>query len=131
MIIGQRIGPFELKEELGSGAMGTVYKAVYEDGRVVALKVISLGLANNETAIRRFEREAEILKQLKHPNIVRLFGAGRTKGTPYFAMEFVQGESLDHVLARRVRFSWEEVVQIGKQVCAALQHAHEKGIIHR
>jgi tRNA A-37 threonylcarbamoyl transferase component Bud32 len=131
MIIGQRIGPFELKEELGSGAMGTVYKAVYEDGRVVALKVISLGLANNETAIRRFEREAEILKQLKHPNIVRLFGAGRTKGTPYFAMEFVQGEPLDKVLARRLRFSWEEVVQIGKQVCAALQHAHEKGIIHR
>ncbi len=131
MIIGQRIGPFELKEELGSGAMGTVYKAVYEDGRVVALKVISLGLANNETAVRRFEREAEILKQLKHPNIVRLFGAGRTKGTPYFAMEFVQGESLDQVLARRVRFSWEEVVHIGKQVCAALQHAHDKGIIHR
>jgi eukaryotic-like serine/threonine-protein kinase len=131
MMVGQHIGPFELKQELGSGAMGTVYKAAYQDGRIVALKVISFGLAGNETALKRFEREAEILKQLKHPNIVRLFGNGRTSGVPYFAMEFVQGESLDHVLARRLRFSWEEVVSIGQQVCAALKHAHDKGIIHR
>jgi serine/threonine-protein kinase len=131
MKVGQHVGPFELKQELGSGAMGTVFKAEYEGGGIYAVKVISLGLTGNETALNRFEREAKILKQLKHPNIVRLFGAGRTHGMPYFAMEFVQGESLDHALARRLRFSWEEVVSIGKQVCAALQHAHEKGIIHR
>ncbi len=131
MMVGQRIGPFEIKQELGSGAMGTVYKAAYQDGRIVALKIISLGLAGNETALKRFEREAEILKQLRHKNIVRLFGHGRTSGMPYFAMEYVEGESLDHALARRLRFSWEEVVSIGQQTCAALQHAHEKGIIHR
>src|ERR1043166_4023286 len=127
MMIGEHIGPFEIKEELGSGAMGTVYKAAYEDGRIVALKLISIGLKGNETALARFERESKILKQLKHPNIVRHFGAGRTKGVPYFAMEYVEGEPVDDILARRLRFSWEEIVQMGKQICAALQHAHKKG----
>jgi predicted Ser/Thr protein kinase len=135
MEIGQKMGRFTIEEELGSGAMGTVYRATFHDdegrNRTVALKQIAFGLAGNESAIRRFEREAEILKQLKHPNIVRLFASGRYKGTPFFAMEFVDGESLDQVLARRLRFSWEEIVLMGKQVCAALQHAHEKGIIHR
>jgi serine/threonine-protein kinase len=88
-------------------------------------------MAGNETALARFEREGKILSQLKHPNIVRLFATGRVRGTPFFAMEYVEGESLDRKLMRNLKFSWEEVVEIGKQVCAALQHAHEKGIIHR
>src|SRR5206468_9649378 len=79
----------------------------------------------------RFEREWEILKQLKHPNIVRLIATGRISGTPFYAMEFVEGEALDEVMARRGRISWEEVVRLGRQLCAALQHAHEKGIVHR
>src|SRR5262249_22784776 len=104
MMIGERIGPFKIEQELGSGAMGTVYRANYDEGgQVVALKIISIGLKGNETALARFERESKILKQLKHPNIVRHFGSGRTHGTPYFAMEFVEGESLDNVLSRRLR----------------------------
>jgi len=98
----------------------------------VALKFISSALTSNETSMARFEREAEILKQLKHPNIVRLFGAGKHQRIPYYAMEFVEGESLDRVLARRGgKLPWEEVVELGQQLCAALQHAHEQGIIHR
>lgn len=132
LTVGQVMGKFKIVKELGSGAMGTVYKAIYvPDGRVVAVKIVNFGLSGNESALQRFEREANILKQLKHPNIVRLFASGRYKGTPFIAMEFIEGESLDHVLLRRVRFSWEDVVLIGKQVCLALQHAHEKGIIHR
>ena len=132
MEIGEVVGPFEIEAELGSGAMGSVYKArVVESGRVVALKVIAYGLVGNEAALKRFEREASILKQLRHPHIVRLFATGTYRKTPFFAMEFVEGESLDHVQARRGRFTWEEVVEIGKQLCAALQHAHEKGIVHR
>ncbi|HLW66859.1 MAG TPA: serine/threonine-protein kinase, partial [Gemmataceae bacterium] len=142
MLVGQKIGPFVIESELGSGAMGTVYRAQYvenpEDGtsgsarkKIVALKIIAIAMAGNETALARFDREANILKQLKHPNIVRLFATGRFKGTPFFAMEYIEGESLDRKLARNLKFSWEEVVEIGKQVCAALQHAHEKGIIHR
>jgi serine/threonine-protein kinase len=132
MLVGQRLGPFTIDRELGSGAMGTVYSGIYsETGQRVAIKVMAPGLGTKETAAARFEREAAILKQFKHPNIVRLFGIGRYRGTPYYAMEYVQGESLDHVLARRGRLSWEEVVALGKQLCAALQHAHAQGVIHR
>src|SRR5262245_28583595 len=135
MQIGKKIGPFTIEKELGSGAMGTVYRVNYQDdkgrSKTLALKIISAGLSGSETALLRFEREAQILKQLKHPNIVGLFAPGRYKGTPFFSMEYVEGESLDNVLARRLRFSWEEVVTMGQQICSALQHAHEKGIIHR
>lgn len=133
MLVGQQIGPFVIDKELGSGAMGTVYRGRYlKTGQLVAIKVMAPGLGTtNSRAAERFEREAEILKQFKHPNIVRLFGVGKTHGTRYFAMEYVDGESLDRVMARRGRMSWEEVVELGKQLCAALEHSHEKGIIHR
>jgi serine/threonine-protein kinase len=133
MLVGQQLGPFAIEKELGSGAMGTVYRAVFtKTGQKVAVKVMAPGLGTtNDNALARFEREVEILKQLKHPNVVRLFGHGKERGTRYFAMEFVEGESLDRLMARRGRMSWEEVVQLGRQLCAALQHAHEKGIVHR
>lgn len=136
MLVGQKIGPFEIEKELGSGAMGTVYRAKFhraEDKVVpIALKVVALGLLGNEGAMARFEREANILKQLKHPHIVRLIAHGRiNKANPYIAMEYIDGEALDRVLARRGRLSWEEVAAYGKQLCEALQYAHDKGIIHR
>jgi serine/threonine-protein kinase len=138
MLVGQTIGTgayrFEIEKEIGSGAMGTVYRAKFhKDGKVgpVALKIVSLGLLGNEGAMARFEREANILKQLKHPHIVRLIASGTYRKTPFIAMEFVDGEALDRVLSRRGRLAWEEVVTYGKQLCEALQYAHEKGIIHR
>ena len=135
MLIGQSVGPFRIESELGSGAMGTVYKAQYtkDNGRTipVALKVVSLGLLGNDSAMARFEREASILKQLRHPHIVRLLATGRYQKTPFIAMEFVDGESLEKTLARRQRLDWDEVVSYGKQLCEALQHAHDKGIVHR
>jgi serine/threonine-protein kinase len=131
MLVGQQLGPFLIEKALGAGAMGTVYRGKYiETGQVVAIKVMSPGLATGSSAAR-FERESKILKQLKHPNIVRHFGAGKQQGVAYYAMEYVQGESLDRVMARRDRMSWEEVVDLGQQLCSALQHAHEQGIIHR
>jgi tRNA A-37 threonylcarbamoyl transferase component Bud32 len=144
MLVGKEIGPFYVERELGSGAMGTVFRAVHRgSGQRVALKMISDILLGNETAVKRFEREARILKQLKHPNIVGLIGTGRYKKTPFFIMEYVEGESLDVILERRSslareslrerdgRFSWEEVVPLGQQLCEALKHAHQRGIIHR
>jgi serine/threonine-protein kinase len=132
MLIGQNIGPFAVERELGSGAMGSVYLARYtKTGQRVAIKVMAPGLCSNKTALARFEREAAILKQLKHPNIVRLFANGRFHGNPFYAMEFIQGESLDHVMARRGRITWEQLVALGQQLCDGLQHAHEKGIVHR
>jgi serine/threonine protein kinase len=131
MQLGQQIGPFLIEKELGHGAMGTVYRARHaETGQRVAIKVMAPGL-NNDLALARFKREAAILKELKHPNIVRLIASGKFQGSPFYAMEYIEGESLDHVMARRGRISWEEVVALGKQLAAALQHAHEHAIIHR
>src|SRR5437762_963102 len=127
MLVGKELGPFKITRELGSGAMGTVYQATYTkpgeaQGRVMAVKVLAIG-AVSETAQKRFEREVEVLKQLKHPNIVRFYGSGKTsQGLRYYAMEYAEGESLDKVLARRGRFTWDEVVDLGKQLCSALQH---------
>lgn len=138
MLVGQTIGTgaykFEIVDELGSGAMGTVYRAKFhkdEKTVPVALKVVALGLLGNEGAMARFEREANILKQLRHPHIVKLYATGTWRKTPFIAMEFIDGEALDRVLARRGRLGWEEVVAYGKQLCEALQYAHDKGIIHR
>jgi serine/threonine-protein kinase len=132
MLAGQKMGPFLIERELGSGAMGTVYRANYiKTGQRVAVKVMAPGLCDNERAQARFEREGEILKQLKHPHIVRLFGVGKSHGTPYYAMEYIEGESLDRAMDRRDRLTWEELVTLGKQLCDALYYAHQKGIIHR
>lgn len=137
MLVGQKLGPFLIEKELGSGAMGTVYRATFDhEGKksTVALKIVALGLLGNKSAMDRFHREASILKQLKHPHIVRLIATpnpNKPSKTPFIAMEYIEGESLDHVMARRGKLGWEEVADYAKQLCSALQYAHEKGIIHR
>jgi len=132
MLVGKRIGPFIVDKELGSGAMGAVYRGRHtESGRKVAIKVVAPGLAANANALKRFKRETAILKQLEHPNIVKLLASGKIQGTPFYVMEYVEGESLDHVMERRGRITWEDLIPLGQQLCAALQHAHEKGIVHR
>lgn len=131
MLVGQKIGPFMIEKEVGAGAMGQVFRARYiKTGQRVALKVMAPGTTSS-TALARFHREAEVLKQLSHPNIVRFYVASEYQGRPYYAMEYIQGESLDQLLERRGKLPWNQVVELGKQVCSALAHAHEKGIIHR
>src|SRR5262245_26944763 len=128
---GQQLGPFTIEKELGTGAMGAVYRGVLsKTGQRVAIKIMLPG-AESEQATRRFEREANILKQLTHPNIVKYYGASRHERMRYYAMEYLEGQSLDQILERRGRLSWEEVVILAQQLCAALQHAHEKGVVHR
>jgi serine/threonine-protein kinase len=132
MLVGEQIGPFVVDKELGSGAMGAVYRAFYSKlGKDVAIKIIATGLDANPKNLARFEREAAILKVLDHPNIVRLYGTGRYHKKPFYVMEYVAGETLEGVLKRRDRFTWEEVVSLGRQICSALQHAHQQGIVHR
>ena len=132
MLVGKELGPYVVDKELGSGAMGTVYRAKHKaSGERVAVKLMSPALGSSEQARLRFVRELDILKQLSHPNIVRYKGSGRYHGSPFFIMEYVEGDSLDHVMARRDRLTWEEIVEMGTQLCGALQHSHDKGIIHR
>jgi eukaryotic-like serine/threonine-protein kinase len=131
-MIGQKLGSFRIDSVLGAGAMGVVYRGVSEtSGREVALKVVIGELAQKGTAYERFKREAEILQQFRHPNIVRFLAVGRYQGTSYFAMEFVQGVTLDTLLEQRGYLPWQEVVHLGIQMCDALHYAHQHGVVHR
>ncbi|MFZ4608585.1 MAG: serine/threonine protein kinase [Gemmataceae bacterium] len=134
MLAGQEFGPFLIEKELGSGAMGAVYLARYiKNNHRVAIKIMSSAINSNASSslVARFEREAEILKHLNNPNIVRLFGIGKFKGMRYYAMEVIDGETLEAILLRKGSFSWDETIELGKQICNALQHAHDNGVVHR
>lgn len=134
MLAGQEFGPFLIEKELGSGAMGAVYLARYiKNNHRVAIKIMSSAINSNASSslVSRFEREAEILKHLNNPNIVRLFGIGKFKGLRYYAMEVIDGETLEAILLRKGAFSWDETIELGKQICNALQHAHDNGVVHR
>ena len=95
------------------------------------MKIVHGELAQKGKVFDRFEREAEILKQFRHPNIVRWLAWGRFKGTSYFAMEYVEGVTLERVLQERGELPWREVVDLTIQLCDALQYAHDKSVIHR
>ncbi len=131
-MIGEKLGSYRIEKVLGSGAMGVVYKGINDEKKIVAaIKVISADSMGKGKARERFEREAKILQQFRHPNIVRFLAVGRYQGTSYFAMEFVEGLTLDVILHKRGPLPWLEVVNIGIQICDALHFAHERGIVHR
>ncbi len=112
--------------------MGSVYKGTNsDDGEPAAIKVLAPQLATSEGFRERFQAEVESLKTLKHEGIVRLLGYGEEQGTLFYAMELIDGRSLEEELKAGRRFDWREVVDIAIQVCRALKHAHDHGIIHR
>ncbi|MDG2207519.1 MAG: serine/threonine-protein kinase [Pirellulales bacterium] len=126
------LGPYRIERELGRGGMGTVYAAIDETtGQKVAVKVLAPLLANQEGFRDRFESEIESLKALQHPHIVEIYAWGEHAGNIYYAMELVEGCSLEDELFRRRRFPWQEVCHIGIDLCRALKLAHDHGIIHR
>ena len=128
----EQLGPYRLGKKLGQGGMGAVYAGVdSETGEAAAIKVLSPALAAEEGFRVRFEAEIESLKKLRHPNIVRLYGYGEQAGTLFYAMELVDGTSLEDELRAGRRFEWREVTQIAIKLCRALKHAHDHGVIHR
>jgi serine/threonine-protein kinase len=135
-MIGTRLGPWLLVRELGQGGMGTVYlarRAVAEDGAPAraAVKVLSAELSGEEGFRQRFQREIDVLRQLEHPHIVRFFEAGADRGRFWYAMELVEGPSLQDVLRERGRLPWPEVLALACQIAPALKHAHDRGVVHR
>jgi WD40 repeat protein len=131
-LIGCRIGPYLIEQRVGSGGMGTVYRALREDDyrQRVAIKVIRPGLDSDEV-LHRFQTERQVLAELQHPHIARLFDGGSiADGRPYFVMEYIDGEPLDHYCERR-QLSTKERLRLLQAVCAAVQHAHERGVVHR
>ena len=128
----ERLGPYLIQRPLGSGGMGTVFLGVDETtGKRAAIKVLSPALGGDASFRERFATEIETLKKLEHPNIVQLLGFGEQDGQLFYAMEMVDGRSLQQELRSGRHFSWREVARIGIQVCQALKHAHDRGVIHR
>lgn len=126
----RRIGRYEIRAELGRGAMGIVYKAVDPNiGRTVAVKTVQM-TGSDEELIKRFRREAQAAGVLSHPNIVTIYDAGEDQGVFYIAMEYVEGEGLDRIISGEP-MAIDMITRIIEDVGSALDLAHEKGIIHR
>jgi len=125
------IWPFELKERLGEGGMGVVYRGRYVVKDIdVAVKMLPDDVTN-PIVLARFEREVEVLNSLQHPNIVRSFGGVCEDKRRFYAMELMSGGSLEDQLQQRGRLPWETVVEYARQMCAALVYLHEHGVVHR
>jgi serine/threonine-protein kinase len=140
-----RFGDYRITETIGTGALSTIYKAVKEPvGRIVALKALKSQIAPTSSFGEQLDREAKILADLAHPNVVLLLEASRTtSGRPYVVLEHVDGPSLLEILgalesdskargkARRRTLSVPSVLAIASSICAALEHIHERGVVHR
>jgi serine/threonine protein kinase len=128
---GTRLGVYEILSLLGSGGMGEVYRATDTNlRRQVAVKVLPASVAGDPERLARFQREAEILATLNHPNIAQIHGMEEANGTQFLVLELVDGESLNRRLIRGP-IPVDEALGIAKQISEALEAAHDKGIIHR
>jgi len=126
------LGPYRILGTIGRGGMGRVFRAEHSHtGERVAVKLIADNVADDPRFRRRFADEVETLKRLKHPNIVRLIGYGEESGQLFYSMELVEGESLQDRLKRDKQLDWQTVVDMAIDVCGALKHAHDFGVIHR
>jgi len=131
-MIGEQIGDYVIEGELGKGGMGSVVLGIHRStNERVAIKILSASLAGEPGFLQRFIREINTLKQLNHPNIVRLLGTGQYKGSQYYIMEYVEGDTLDVELERRGTIPLDKALFITKEVSKALDYSHQKGIIHR
>lgn len=131
-MIGDRLGKWVIFKELGRGGMGRVYLAQEElTGKQAAIKVLSAQLAQDIGFLQRFQREIETLAKLDHPNIVRFYEAGFENGLYFYAMEYVEGMSLEQIIEEQSRLPWNDVLEIALQVTPALRHVHDNGVIHR
>jgi serine/threonine protein kinase/Flp pilus assembly protein TadD len=131
--VGQRIGPYEIVREMGHGGMGTVFLAVRADDQYrkhVAIKLINRGM-DTDLILRRFMMERQILANLEHPNIAHLLEGGSTAdGLPYFVMEYIEGQPITEYCDTR-QLTNAERLELFRQVCAALQYAHQNLVVHR
>jgi serine/threonine protein kinase len=131
VIAGTRLGVYEITAAIGSGGMGQVYRAT--DTRLkrhVAIKILPPGLAADHDRLSRFQREAEVLASLNHPQIAAIYGVEESAGVTALVMELVEGDDLSQRIARGA-IPLDEALAIARQIADALEAAHEQGIIHR
>lgn len=131
--IGRKLdGRYEITELIGIGGMADVYKAtdILED-RVVAVKILKNEFANNEDFVRRFRNESKAIAVLSHPNIVKIFDVGFTDKIQFIVMGYIDGITLKEFMEQQGMLKWKDSIHFIIQILRALQHAHDRGIVHR
>ncbi len=130
-MIGTTVSHYKVTSKLGAGGMGEVWRATDTTlGRDVAIKVLPASFASDPERLARFEREAQVLAALTHPNIAGIYGLEEVDGLRFLVMELAEGQTLAERLARGP-LPVEEAVLVARQIAEALEAAHDKGIVHR
>ena len=132
-LTGKRLdGRYEIREIIGVGGMAVVYKAYDNiDDRIVAVKILKDEFLTNEDFRRRFRNESKAVAVLQHPNIVKVFDVSFGDRLQYIVMEYVEGITLKEYIEQQGQINWKEAIYFLAQILRALQHAHDKGIVHR
>ena len=132
LVLHTKVGPYLLYEELGHGGMAIVYRARHpRSGQIVALKQMLPQYAADEASLKRFVREIELIRELDHPNIIAIVDHGEVDGQPYYAMEFVQGDTLEDIQKEHKTIDGSNVRRYCAGIARALAQAHSVGVIHR
>ncbi len=131
--VGKRLdGRYEIREILGIGGMAVVYKAYDNvENRIVAIKILRKEYATNEEFLRRFKNESKAISLLSHPNIVKIYDVSFGDLIQYIVMEYIEGITLKEFIEREGSLSWRDAVYYTIQILRGLQHAHDRGIVHR
>ena len=127
---GIRLGPYEIRDQIGAGGMGEVYRATDTRNRTVAIKVLPEHLADDPQRRERFEREAKAVSSLNYPHICTLHDVGEQDGIHYLVMEYVEGETLQQRLEKG-RLPLDQALEYAIQIADALDKAHRQGVVHR
>ncbi|MDE6505992.1 MAG: protein kinase, partial [Eubacterium sp.] len=131
--VGKRLDSrYEIHEIIGVGGMSVVYKAYDNvDDRIVAVKILKEEFANDDEFVRRFKNESKAIAVLSHPNIVKVYDVSFGDKIQYIVMEYVDGITLKEYIQKQGIITWNDAVYFISQILKALQHAHDKGIVHR
>ncbi len=131
--IGKKLdGRYEITELIGVGGMADVYKAIdVMENRVVAVKILKDEFSHNEEFLRRFRNESKAIAVLSHPNIVKIYDVGFTDEIQFIVMEYIDGITLKEFIEQQGVLRWKDALHFVTQILRALQHAHDKGIVHR
>lgn len=131
--IGRKLdGRYEITELIGVGGMADVYKATdIMENRTVAVKILKAEYSENEEFLRRFRNESKAIAVLSHPNIVKIYDVGFTDEIQFIVMEYIDGITLKELLEQQGVLRWKDALKFVVQILKALQHAHDKGIVHR
>ena len=131
--VGKRLdGRYEIKEIIGVGGMAVVYKAYdNQENRIVAVKILKEEFISNEEFVRRFKNESKAIAMLSHPNIVKVYDVSFGDLIQYIVMEYIDGITLKEYIEHEGSLRWKDAVHFTIQILKGLQHAHDKGIVHR